>query len=156
MKIKIGDRAPNFKLLDQDEKYHELKNYRGKFILLYFYPKDNTSGCTKEACAIRDNFPKFSKLNAKVLGISIDNPISHFNFAEKFRLPFILLADTQKEVVKKYNVWAMKNFMGRKYWGTVRTSFLIDPQGKIAKVYKTVKPQLHAEEVLKDLETLQR
>ena len=119
--------------------------------MVYFYPKDDTPGCTKEACAIRDDIPRFDKLKVKVLGISVDSVKSHKKFAEKYKLPFTLLSDEKKEVVKKYGVWQKKKFMGREYMGTLRTSFLIDPAGKIAKIYESVKPEVHAEEVLKDL-----
>ncbi|TSC90526.1 MAG: peroxiredoxin Q/BCP [Parcubacteria group bacterium Gr01-1014_2] len=148
MKLKEKQIAPDFKLPDQDGKIHKLSDYRGRWVVLYFYPKDNTPGCTKEACAIRDSFPAFEKLKAKVLGVSVDSVVSHKKFAEKFSLPFTLLADEKKEVVKKYGVWGKKRFMGKEYDGTYRTSFLIDPNGKIVKIYENVKPEIHAEEVL--------
>lgn len=154
MKIKINQKAPNFKLKDQNNKIHELLDYLGKWVLVYFYPKDDTPGCTKEACAIRDNFPNFKKLKIVVLGISTDSVESHKKFSEKYNLPFTLLADYKKEVVKKYGVWGNKKFMGREYEGTLRTSFLINPKGKIVKIYKNVKPEIHAEEVLKDLKAM--
>ncbi|MDP3710749.1 MAG: thioredoxin-dependent thiol peroxidase [bacterium] len=151
MKLKIGQKAPDFKLPDQDGKIHKLSDYLGQWLLIYFYPKDDTPGCTKEACAIRDSFPAFKKMKAKVLGVSVDSVKSHKKFAEKYRLPFTILADDKKEVVEKYGVWGKKKFMGREYDGTFRTSFLIDPKGKISKIYEQVKPEIHAEEVLKDL-----
>lgn len=155
MKIpKIGSKAPSFKLKDHNGKTHSLRDYGGKWVLLYFYPKDNTPGCTKQACAIRDEFPAFKKLNCIVFGISIDSEASHKKFEEKFNLPFTLLADTEKKMVNTYGVWASKKLAGREYMGTLRTSFLINPEGKIAKVYEKVKPELHAEEVLTDLKTL--
>lgn len=155
MKIpKIGSKAPSFKLKDQNGKTYSLRDYSGKWVLLYFYPKDNTPGCTKQACAIRDEFPAFKKLNCIVFGISIDSEASHKKFEEKFNLPFTLLADTEKKMVNAYGVWAEKKLAGREYMGTLRTSFLINPEGKIAKVYEKVKPELHAEEVLADLKTL--
>ncbi len=150
-----GKTAPNFSLQDQDEKTHTLKDYQGNWVLIYFYPKDDTPGCTKQACAIRDEFPAFKKLNCVVFGISTDTEKSHKKFEKKFDLPFTLLADTEKKVVNAYGVWAPKKFMGREFLGTLRTSFLINPEGKIAKVYEKVKPELHAEEVLADLKTLQ-
>lgn len=153
MKLKVGQLAPDFKLLDQDGKIHKLSDYRGQRVLLYFYPKDNTTGCTKEACSIRDSFPAFNKLKAKVLGVSVDSIKSHKKFVEKYDLPFTLLADEKKEVVKKYDVWGKKKFMGKEYYGTFRTSFLIDPKGKIAKIYENVKPEIHAQEVLEDLKS---
>lgn len=152
----IGTMAPDFTLTDQNGKAHSLKNEKGKWVLIYFYPKDNTPGCTKQACAIRDSFPSFEKLNCVVFGISTDSEKSHKKFEEKFELPFTLLADTEKEVVKAYGVWAPKKFMGKEFLGTLRTSFLIDPEGKIAKVYEQVKPELHADEVLSDLRALMR
>ena len=155
MKIpKIGSRAPSFKLKDQNGKTYSLRDYSGKWVLLYFYPKDNTPGCTKQACAIRDEFPAFKKLNCIVFGISIDSEASHKKFEEKFNLPFTLLADTEKKMVNAYGVWAEKKLAGREYMGTLRTSFLINPEGKIAKVYEKVKPELHAGEVLSDLKKL--
>ncbi len=146
--------APLFILPDQDGKDHALADYRGTWILLYFYPKDDTPGCTKEACAIRDSFPDFKKLKIAVFGVSVDGAASHKKFKEKYKLPFTLLSDDKKEVVKKYGVWGKKKFMGRSYEGTLRTSFLIDPEGKIAKTYEDVNPVSHAEEVLADLKKL--
>jgi peroxiredoxin Q/BCP len=154
MKLKIGQLAPQFSLLDQTGNAHSLKDYLGKWILVYFYPKDDTPGCTKEACSFRDNLPKFKKSAVTVLGISIDSVTKHKKFAEKYKLPFTLLADEEKKVVGLYDVWQMKKFMGREYMGTVRTSFLIDPKGKIAKIYEHVKPEIHSTEVLQDLKTL--
>jgi len=156
MKLKVGLKAPNFALPDQTGKKHALVDYRGKWILLYFYPKDNTPGCTKEACGIRDNFPAFQKLGMVVLGVSVDSMKSHQNFSEKYKLPFTLLADEDKKAVKEYGVWAKKKLMGREYMGTLRTSFLINPRGKIAKIYENVKPEKHAEEVLEDLEEMKQ
>ena len=151
MKLKEGQLAPDFTLPDQDGKKHFLSDYGGRWVLVYFYPKDDTPGCTKEACAIRDDIPKFNKLKTKVLGISVDSVKSHKKFAEKYALPFTLLSDEKKEVVKKYGIWQKKKFMGREYMGTLRTSFLIDPKGKIAKIYEKVNPEVHAEKVLNDL-----
>jgi len=151
MNPKINQKAPDFTLADQDGKIHKLSSYKGSWVLLYFYPKDNTTGCTAEACAMRDYFPNFGKFKAKVLGVSIDSVKSHKKFADKYKLPFTLLADEEKKVVNKYGVWAKKKFMGREYMGTLRMSFLINPEGKIAKVYEKVNPAMHASEVLKDL-----
>ncbi|MGC9602982.1 MAG: thioredoxin-dependent thiol peroxidase [Minisyncoccia bacterium] len=148
MILKIGEPAPSFELPDQNGQVRRLKDYRGSWVLLYFYPKDDTPGCTKEACAIRDNFPDFQELELKVLGVSIDSVESHEKFAEKYDLPFTLLSDEKKEVVGKYGVWGKKMFLGREFEGTLRTSFLIDPEGKIAKIYEDVKPEIHAKEVL--------
>lgn len=147
---------PTFSLPDQNGKTHKLSDYKGQWALVYFYPKDDTPGCTKEACAIRDNFPAFKKLGIKVFGISVDSVKSHKKFAEKYDLPFTLLADEDKKVVKDWGVWGKKKFMGRDYMGTKRTSFLINSAGKVAKVYENVKPEIHAEEVLADLKALKK
>lgn len=153
-KIKEGNKAPDFSLPDQDGKQVSLSEFIGEWVLVYFYPKDDTPGCTKEACSFRDNFPKFKKLNLKVLGISTDTVKSHGKFRDKYELPFTLLADEKKEVVEKYGVWQKKKFMGREYMGTVRSSFLINSEGKIVKIYENVKPETHANEVLEDLKGL--
>lgn len=151
---KKGIKAKDFTLPDQDGKLHALKDYVGRWVVLYFYPKDDTPGCTVEACQFRDNFPKFKRSKAVVLGVSVDAVKKHAKFVTKYELPFTLLSDEAKEVVHLYGVWAKKKFMGREYMGILRTSFLIDPQGKIAKVYENVKPDGHAEEVLKDIREL--
>lgn len=154
MAIKIGAAAPTINLPDQNGKTHKLSDYLGKWVLIYFYPKDDTPGCTTEACSLRDNLPHFKKGKTVVLGISVDSVKSHKKFAEKYGLPFTLLADEDKTVVNKYGVWQEKSMYGRKYMGTKRMSFLVDPKGKIAKIYDNVKPAIHAEEVLKDLKEL--
>lgn len=154
--LKIGDSAPDFNLPDQEGKIHSLKDYLGQWFLLYFYPKDDTPGCTAEACSLRDNFSKFKKLNIRILGVSTDSVKSHTKFADKFNLPFTLLADEKKELVKEYDVYKKKKFMGREYFGTMRESFLIDPKGIIAKVYENVKPDLHADEILSDLKKIKK
>ena len=148
---RAGDRAPGFELPDQDGKLHKLSDYTGKFVILYFYPKDFTPGCTIEACELRDNFPNFKNLNANVLGVSTDSIESHKKFAKVHKLPFTLLADIDRKVVKLYGVWKPKKVFGREFLGTHRTSFLLDPEGKIAKIYERVKLKVHAEEVLRDL-----
>ena len=152
--LKTGQKAPLFSLPDQEGKTHSLADYQGKWVLIYFYPKDDTPGCTKEACAIRDAWPNFKKLKCVVLGVSADAPKSHAKFIEKYQLPFTLLSDESKEMLKKYDVWQKKKFMGREYMGIKRSSFLINSDGVIAKIYPDVKPELHAEEVLTDLKTL--
>ncbi len=154
--IKIGSLVPEVSLPDQSGKVHSLKDYAGQWVLLYFYPKDDTPGCTAEACAMRDNLPAFKHLKIKVLGISVDPVKSHRKFADKYDLNFTLLADEDKAVVKRYGVWGKKKFMGREYEGTNRTSFLIDPKGRLAKIYENVKPAGHAEDVLRDLATLMK
>lgn len=151
-----GQQAPDFTLPDQDGVEHTLSSYKGKWVLLYFYPKDNTPGCTIEACTIRDQFKDFKKIDAVVLGVSTDSVKSHKKFADGFNLPFTLLADENKEVVGKYGVFGEKKMMGRTYMGVRRSSFLISPAGKVAKVYEKVKPEKHADEVLADLAQLSK
>lgn len=151
-----GTPAPDFVLPDQDGNVHTLSSYQGKWVLLYFYPKDDTPGCTIEACSIRDQFKDFSAIGATVLGVSIDSIASHKKFAQAYHLPFTLLADEHKEVVGKYGVFGERKFMGKSYMGTARTSFLINPDGVIAKRYERVKPEQHASEVIADLRSLVR
>ncbi len=156
MKLKIGQKAPDFKLKDQKGYFHKLSNYRGKWVLIYFYPKDDTPGCTQEACQIRENFDDFKKLKTVVLGISNDSVESHKKFAKKYQLNFPLLADEKKEVVKKYGVWRKRKFLGKEIKGIQRTSFLINPQGFIFKIYEKVNPEKHAQEVIADLKDLSK
>lgn len=150
-KLTVGSAAPDFSLPDQNGKVHSLSGNKGKWVLIYFYPKDDTPGCTKEACAIRDEFPAFKKLKCVVYGVSADSEKSHKKFEEKYELPFTLLSDPEKKMIKAYGVWGKKKFMGREYMGIFRSSFLIDPNGKIVKIYEKVKPEMHAEEVLADI-----
>jgi thioredoxin-dependent peroxiredoxin len=152
----IHSHAPDFTLPDQDGKEHSLADYVGKWVLLYFYPKDDTPGCTIEACTIRDQFKDFKHIGAVVLGVSTDSVASHKKFANAYDLPFTLLADEFKEVVGRYGVFGEKKFMGKTYMGTNRTSFLIDPSGNIAKIYEKVKPEMHATEVIADLKAFVR
>jgi peroxiredoxin Q/BCP len=152
----LGKDAPDFTLPDQDGVEHSLSQYRGQWVLLYFYPKDDTTGCTKEACAIRDTLSDFKGLSCEVLGVSADTVESHKKFAEKYGLPFTLLADPERKMIERYHVWALKKMMGREFVGILRTSFLIDPEGKIAKVYEGVVPEEHAKEVISDLQNLTR
>lgn len=149
--VNLNKKAPAFTLMDQKNKVHKLSDYTGQYVLLYFYPKDDTPGCTIEACSLRDSWPNFKKLKCKVLGVSVDGVESHKSFAKKFELPFILLADDKHKVVQKYGVWQEKSMYGKKFMGIVRTSFLIDPRGKVVKIYPNVKPETHADEVLQDL-----
>jgi len=151
MKLTVGKKAPAFSLPDQDGKMHTLKEYAGKHLLIYFYPKDDTPGCTVEACSLRDNWNGFKKLKIAVVGVSADSAKKHKKFAEKYDFPFTLLADEEKKMIEAYGVWGKKKFMGREYMGIYRTSFLIGPDGKIVKIYEQVKPKDHAEEVLTDL-----
>ena len=151
---KKGSKAPDYTLPDQDGKIHTPSEYLGKWVLLYFYPKDDTPGCTIEACTLRDQFKDFTIIGAVILGVSTDSVSSHKKFANAYKLPFTLLADEHKEVVGRYGVFGEKKFMGRIYMGTKRTSFLIDPSGEIAKVYEKVKPEQHAVQVITDLKEL--
>lgn len=148
--------APDFCLLDQEGKEHTLKQYRGKWVILYFYPKDDTPGCTVEACSFRDNFAALRRSSVVVLGVSVDPVKKHAKFVKKYDLPFTLLADEEKTVVNLYGVWGKKKFMGREYMGINRVSFLIDPKGKLIKIYDPVKPAEHVEEVLSDMESLNK
>jgi len=154
MALKVGDKAPAFKLKNQDEETISLSGLKGKPVVLYFYPKDDTPGCTKEACNFRDEFPKFGKLKAEILGISIDSVKSHKKFADKYELPFNLLADEKKEVVEKYGVWKEKNMYGRKYMGIERTTFIINSDGKITNIFPKVKVDEHNKEVMEALKDL--
>ncbi|HBZ01933.1 MAG TPA: thioredoxin-dependent thiol peroxidase [candidate division Zixibacteria bacterium] len=151
MMIEIGTKAPEFALPDQDGNLRKLSDYKGKPVVLYFYPKDDTPGCTKEACSFRDSFADFKKAGIEVLGVSIDNSESHVKFRKKYDLPFTLLADTDKKVVNDYGVWVEKINYGKKYWGIARTTFLIDKNGDIVHVFERVKPDEHATEVLEKL-----
>ncbi|MDD2522194.1 MAG: thioredoxin-dependent thiol peroxidase [Anaerolineaceae bacterium] len=149
--LKEGDLAPDFELPDQEEVTHKLSDYRGKKVVLYFYPKDDTPGCTKEACSFRDSFADFRKHGMVVLGVSKDSVKSHAKFQEKYSLPFPLLSDTDLAVVKAYEVWGEKKYMGKEFMGVLRTTYIIDEEGKIMKVYEKVKPQDHAQEILQDI-----
>ena len=146
--LAVGTQAPEFTTTDQDGKRRSLSDFKGKKVLLYFYPKDNTPGCTKEACAFRDHFAEFRRLGVEILGVSIDHEKSHHAFVQKYHLPFILLADTDKRLVETYGVWGEKRLYGKKYMGTNRVTYLIDEAGKIAAVFPKVKPDTHPEEIL--------
>jgi peroxiredoxin Q/BCP len=148
LKLKEDDAAPEFSAATNGGGKISLAEFKGKNVILYFYPKDDTPGCTKEACAFRDHFADFRKKGAVVLGVSTDPVKSHDKFAEKFKLPFALLADEDKKIVEAYGVWGEKSFMGRKYLGTHRVTFLIGPDGRIKKIWPQVKPEAHAAEVL--------
>ena len=149
--LEEGKKAPAFKLKDQDGNLHSLSEYKGKNVVLYFYPKDNTSGCKAEACNFRDEFPKFKNIKAEIIGVSPDSVESHKKFAEKYNLPFTLLADEKKEVVEKYGVWKQKSMYGRKYMGVERTTFIIDADGKIKNIFSKVKVPNHNKEVMEAL-----
>jgi len=148
---KVGDMAPDFLLPSTRRKDVSLKEFRGKEVILYFYPKDDTPGCTKEACSFRDAWAQLKRRKVAVLGVSVDDEKSHKKFAEKFSLPFTLLADPEKTIVRDYGVWGQKSMYGRKYMGTHRVTYLIDEKGTIAAVWPKVKPEGHAEEILKML-----
>ena len=146
--VKEGTAAPSFKTTDANGEPVNLKDFRGKKVVLYFYPKDDTPGCTKEACSFRDAFSKFKKQGIAILGVSPDSEKSHQKFTAKYKLPFTLLADTDHSIADAYGVYGEKKFMGRTYMGIHRTTFLIDEKGKIKKVFEKVKPEDHADEVL--------
>lgn len=149
--IEEGMKAPDFTLPDQNGNKVKLSDLKGKYVVLYFYPKDNTSGCTKEACNFRDAFPKFKNIDAVILGVSPDSVASHKKFAEKYKLPFSLLADEDRKVIEKYEVWKEKSMYGKKYMGVERTTFIISPDGKIKKIFPKVKVDNHHKEVLEVL-----
>jgi peroxiredoxin Q/BCP len=149
--LDVGKKAPDFSLLNQDEEKISLKDFIGQKVVLYFYPKDDTSGCTKEACSFSDDLPKFSKIDAVILGVSPDSVKSHKKFSEKYKLKFDLLADEEKVVVEKYSVWKEKSMYGRKYMGVERATFIIDEKGKIKKIFNKVKVDGHNKEVLEAL-----
>jgi len=148
LKLKEGDAAPGFSASTNGGGHIALSDLKGRDVILFFYPRDDTPGCTKEVCAFRDQFAEFKKRGAVVLGVSIDPVKSHDKFVEKFRLPFTLLADEDHRIVEAYGVWGQKSFMGRKYLGTHRVTFLIGPDGTIKKIWPLVKPEEHAAEVL--------
>lgn len=152
--IEEKTQAPDFILEDQAGIEHALSDYLGGWVLLYFYPKDDTPGCTAEACSIRDSWDGFKQGGITVIGISADSVESHRKFAEKNKLPFILLSDPSKKVIQKYGAWKEKSMFGKSFMGIKRSSYLIDPNGNVAKVYPKVKPSDHAEEVLSDIANL--
>lgn len=150
--LQLNKKASDFSLEDQHGVTHTLSQYLGKKVLIYFYPKDDTPGCTTEACNFRDNYKTLADSGLVVLGVSKDNVKSHKKFAEKYELPFPLLADVDTTMAQAYGVWRLKKFMGREYMGIERMSFLIDEKGKIAKIYEGVKPKEHTQEVAQDLQ----
>jgi len=154
--LKVGKKAPLFSLLDQTEQKHTLKQYVGQWLLIYFYPKDDTPGCTKEACAIADVYKDFKRLKVQVFGVSKDTPKTHKKFADKYNLPFTLLSDPDMEMIAKYNAQKEKSMFGKPVRGTHRISYLISPEGIIARVYPEVDPANHAIELLKDIKQLQK
>ena len=148
MKLAVGMKAPDFELPDENNQLHKLGDYKGKIVVLYFYPKDNTSGCTTEACNFRDDHQLYVDANATILGVSPDDPKSHTKFIGKYDLPFTLLADVDHQVCEAYGVWGRKKFMGKEYDGVFRTTFLIGPDGVIQHIFENVKPAKHSIEVL--------
>lgn len=150
--LAVGAKAPEFTATNQDGQPVSLSDFKGKKVVLYFYPKDHTPGCTKEACAFRDQFARFQQRNVEILGVSVDDAQSHRSFAEKHRLPFTLLADTDQRIVQAYGVWGEKSLYGKKYMGTHRVTYLIDEAGTIAAVFPKVRPEKHAEEILAALQ----
>ena len=149
-------RAEAFTLSDQEGRSHSLSDYEGKWVVLYFYPKDNTPGCTKEACGFRDFLSQFSKEDIVVLGVSKDSVSLHQKFSDKYKLNFPILSDPEHKIIQAYEAWGMKKFMGREFEGTIRKTILIDPKGNIAKIYEKVNPLIHAEQVLDDIKLLQK
>jgi peroxiredoxin Q/BCP len=152
--IEPGRKAPEFSLKDQSGKTHRLADYAGRPVILYFYPKDDTPGCTKEACAFQDNLPRFGKSKAAVLGVSVLDEKSKAKFADKYSLTFPLLADPDHEVIEKYGAWQEKSMYGKKYMGVARITYLIGPDGKVVKRWDGVKVDGHAEEVLAEIKAL--
>jgi peroxiredoxin Q/BCP len=146
--LKIGDKAPEFQGKDQEGKNISLDNFKGKKVVLYFYPKDNTPGCTDQACDLRDNISSLKKAGYEVLGISIDDEKSHQKFIQKFSLPFTLIADTDKKIVEAYGCWVEKSMYGKKYMGTARTTFLIDEKGIITNIIEKVNTKQHTAQIL--------
>ena len=148
--IKIGDKAPNINAKDQDGNDFSLESLKGKKVVLYFYPKDDTPGCTKEACNLRDNYERLQKQGYEVIGVSADNQAKHQKFISKYDLPFTLLADENKEVIQDYNAWGLKKFMGKEYEGIIRKTYVIDENGKIEDIIEKVKTKDHTAQILTD------
>jgi peroxiredoxin Q/BCP len=151
MPILSGGPAPDFELQDENGTTRRLSDYRGKPIVLYFYPKDDTPGCTKEACSFRDDYSAYEEAGVTILGVSPDSPKSHNKFKQKYQIPFTLLADEDHKVSEQYGVWGKKKLMGREYDGIHRTTFIIDQVGQIKKVFENVKPANHSAEILGNL-----
>ncbi len=147
-------KATDFHLADQNGTFHQLYQYLGSWVLVYFYPKDDTPGCTTEACKFRDSLALLQRMGLVILGISKDSVVSHKKFAQKYSLNFPILSDESRTTIKAYGAWGMKKFMGRSFEGTLRKSFLIGPTGEIVKEYDRVNPTIHAQEILADVNTL--
>ena len=146
--LKEGDKAPNFKVVNQNDQLLTLADFKGKKLVLFFYPKDNTPGCTAESCNLRDNYTELKSMGFEILGVSADSVQSHQKFISKFDLPFDLLADTSKEIIQSYGVWGPKKFMGKEYEGINRTTFIIDENGFIEKVITKVKTKEHSQQII--------
>jgi len=149
IKLKVGDTAPEIQAVDQNGNTIDLSDYRGSKIVIYFYPKDNTPGCTAEACNLRDNYQYLQNKGYKIIGISADSENSHKNFAQKYNLPFPLIADDEKKIIMDYGVWGQKKFMGKIYNGILRTTFIIDEDGKIEEIIEKVDTKNHTNQILK-------
>lgn len=147
-KLSIGDNAPDFSGSDQNGNNIKLADFKGKKLVLYFYPKDNTPGCTAEACSLRDGYARFLAQGYQIVGVSVDSVASHQKFTEKYSLPFSLIADTDKKIVEDYGVWGEKKFMGKTYMGTVRTTFIIDENGIIQDIIEKVDTKNHTEQII--------
>lgn len=147
-------KTKDFQLPDQNGKIHSLSDYANRWVVLYFYPKDDTPGCTKEACSFRDSYHSLQKMGAQILGVSKDSVTSHKKFAEKFNLNFPILSDEDHKVISAYGAWGIKKFMGREYEGTKRNTYLINPKGEIEKEYLGVDPLKHTTEIIEDLKKL--
>lgn len=156
MTLNVGDAAPSFALPDAEGKLVKLEDLQGKWVVLYFYPRDNTPGCTKEACGFRDAYADYQTSDVVVLGVSTDDAKAHTKFATKYDLPFPLLVDEGGAIASEYGSYGLKKFMGKEYMGISRSTFIIDPEGKLAKIYRKVKPEPHAQEVLSDIAELSR
>jgi peroxiredoxin Q/BCP len=152
--LEINTKAPAFNLMDEAGAKHRLSDYKGQWLVIYFYPKDDTPGCTKEACGIAEVYDEFAKLGVKVFGVSKDSPASHVKFKEKYHLPFTLLSDESTEMIEKYGVWKEKSMYGKTFMGINRITYIINPSGKIARVYPKVSPADHALQLLGDLRIL--
>jgi peroxiredoxin Q/BCP len=152
--LEINTKAPDFNLLDENEQAHQLSEYAGKWLVIYFYPKDDTPGCTKEACTIAEVYDEFAQLGVTVFGVSKDSPASHKKFKEKYSLPFTLLSDESTDMIAAYGAIAEKSMFGKKFTGINRVTYLVNPAGEIVKVYPKVSPADHALELLKDLKDL--
>ena len=156
MDLKLNDNAPNFKQKNQNNEIVNLSDHKGKWVVLYFYPKDMTPGCTKEACDFTDNHEKLNDMNTIIMGVSPDTVVSHQKFVKKEKITFLLLADEDHSIASQYNVWALKKMYGKEYYGVVRSTFLIDPHGKIAFIWKKVKVENHVQEVIDKVALMQK